>query len=549
MPTLVLLNGPRAGHRFPILGERFSLGRLAGCDVVIDDTIHGPRTRGAAPVSRQHALITAVGADWFIEDGDGNGRKSRNGTNLNGRKLPFPGRHPLADRDQIWVCDLRFEFRIDPDSSLNIEAAVSMADSAQSKTVLPADRLRAILDFGAGLHGVLDPDALLARFLDHLFVLFPRAERGFVVLRDGPAGAPAVRAMRTAPGAPHEPAFSTTVIRKCLAAGEALLGSDLVGEFPESGSIGALGVRSLVCAPLWDPGGDPVGVVQLDSRAAPGRFTADDLHLLLGVAGQVSVGLSNCRLHRDLLMAQRRARDLDVARDVQRALLPRALPVVPGYEFYAHYEPAQQVGGDYYDFIPLPGGRLAVLLGDVSGKGVSAALVMAKFGVEARVCLETAPDLAAAVTRLNALMTRAAVADKFVTLVVLVVDPATGAVVVANAGHPSPLIRRQPAGAIEDAVSEDVAGMPVGFDEGHVYGSGEFRLEPGDAVFLFSDGVTDAADPSDNLFGADGVRAVLAAAAGGAAAVGATLVAAVRNHAADADQRDDIALVAIGRLP
>jgi serine phosphatase RsbU (regulator of sigma subunit) len=113
-----------------------------------------------------------------------------------------------------------------------------------------------------------------------------------------------------------------------------------------------------------------------------------------------------------------------LARRVQRTLLPPGPPDVPGYAFHAHYEPAYEVGGDYYDFIPLAGRRLAVLLGDVSGKGVAAALVMVKFSVEARVCLQTEPDAAAAVGKLNGLMTRAAMPDQFVTLAAAVLDPA-----------------------------------------------------------------------------------------------------------------------------
>src|SRR5262249_52410767 len=169
------------------------------------------------------------------------------------------------------------------------------------------------------------------------------------------------------------------------------------------------------------------------------------------VASQASIALCNARLHREALVHQRRERDLEVAHEVQLALLPRCLPSVLGYEFFAHYEPAQQIGGDYYDFIPLPDQRLAILLGDVAGKGVPAALVMAKFSVEARVCLETAFGLAAAVSKLNAHMARADLSDRFVTLVAVVLDPATHTATLVNAGHPSPLLIRYATGAVEEA--------------------------------------------------------------------------------------------------
>src|SRR5947209_1601882 len=128
---------------------------------------------------------------------------------------------------------------------------------------------------------------------------------------------------------------------------------------------------------------------------------------------------------RHLELARERLKlDLELAREVQRGLLPPQLPEVPGYEFFVYYESAYEVGGDYYDFIPLPRQRLAVLLGDVAGKGVVAALLMAKLSADARSCMLTEPDPAAAVTKLNSLMTQSGIADRFVTLVAAVLDPA-----------------------------------------------------------------------------------------------------------------------------
>src|SRR5262249_58094397 len=139
-------------------------------------------------------------------------------------------------------------------------------------------------------------------------------------------------------------------------------------------------------------------------------------------------------------LRQQRERDLAVARDIQLALLPQSLPELPGHAFHASYKAAQEVGGDYYDFVPLSGGRLAVLIGDVAGKGVPAALVMAKFSVEARVCLEAKPDLASAVSRLNEQMSRANLPDRFVTLTAAVIDPTASPLTVLSAGNPSPVI-------------------------------------------------------------------------------------------------------------
>jgi serine phosphatase RsbU (regulator of sigma subunit) len=219
---------------------------------------------------------------------------------------------------------------------------------------------------------------------------------------------------------------------------------------------------------------------------------------------------------------------------------------VPGYGFYAYYESAQEVGGDYYDFVPLADGRLAVLLGDVTGKGVSAALVAAKFSVEARVCLETNSNPAAAVDRLNTVMMRAAVPGKFVTLAVAVLDPATHAVVVVNAGHPSPLLLRATE-EVEEVASYDVSGLPIGIEEGTPYLSRSVRLEPGDRLLVFSDGVSEAMDANDRQFGTEGILSAVQVASNSPLATGENLLQALKRHVAGCGQSDDVTVVCFGR--
>jgi serine phosphatase RsbU (regulator of sigma subunit) len=306
-------------------------------------------------------------------------------------------------------------------------------------------------------------------------------------------------------------------------------------------------MRSLMCAPLWTQDGKALGAIQLDANGVKKKFTQDDLTLLLGVASQASIALCNARFHRDMLLHQLREKDMETAHHVQRALLPQSLPEVPGYEFYAYYEAAQQVGGDYYQFTSMPGGRLAVLLGDVAGKGVAAALVMAKFSVEARVCLLAEPDLAKAVSKLNAVMSKAALADRFVTLVTVVLDPAGHTATLVNAGHPSPLISRRASGTLEEAAPKDTSGPPIGIIDGIDYECRQVRLEPGDSLVLFSDGVTDAMNAEEHTFRTRGVRAVLEAGNVAPQELGERLLAAVKRHSRGCTQNDDITLVCFGR--
>ena len=189
--------------------------------------------------------------------------------------------------------------------------------------------------------------------------------------------------------------------------------------------------------------------------------------------------------------------DLKLARQVQESFLPEQLPQVPGYEFYAYYEPAQEVGGDYYDFIPLPPDqrRLAVVLGDVAGKGLSAALLMARLSAEARSCFLSLADPAVAIAVLNNLIYQyASRTDRFVTLAAAVLDATTHTLTFVNAGHPPPLIYRHATGNLEEATTEDASGLPLGVDQSFAYRSHQVELHPGDCVLLYSDGVTDQMD-------------------------------------------------------
>jgi CheY-like chemotaxis protein len=164
---------------------------------------------------------------------------------------------------------------------------------------------------------------------------------------------------------------------------------------------------------------------------------------------------------RHLELARERLKlDLELARGVQRGFLPLRLPEVPGYEFFTHYESAYEVGGDYYDFILLPGQRVAVLLGDVAGKGVVAALLMAKLSADARSCMLTEPNPAAAVTKLNSLMAQSGIGDRFVTLVAAILDPGSHTVTLVNAGHPSPLIYRRATRTVAEAISKKWRAFP-----------------------------------------------------------------------------------------
>jgi serine phosphatase RsbU (regulator of sigma subunit) len=255
---------------------------------------------------------------------------------------------------------------------------------------------------------------------------------------------------------------------------------------------------------------------------------------------------------RHLELARERLKlDLELARDVQRGFLPQRLPAVAGYEFFCHYESAYEIGGDYYDFIPLPvsqdgSPRVAILLGDVAGKGVVAALLMAKLSADARFCILTEPDLAAAVTRLNSLMLQSGISDRFVTLVAAILDPGSHTVTLVNAGHPSPLIYHGVTRTVAEAISNDIAGLPLGVDD-FEYTSCQVSLAPGDSILAYTDGVTEAMDVNDVELKVRGVHAAVQGGAYSARALGERVVDVVKQFTAGRSQHDDIALVGFGR--
>jgi sigma-B regulation protein RsbU (phosphoserine phosphatase) len=251
---------------------------------------------------------------------------------------------------------------------------------------------------------------------------------------------------------------------------------------------------------------------------------------------------------RHLELARKRLdHDLVMARDVQRSVLPLRLPEVPGYEFFAHYEPLHEVGGDYYDFILLPQQRVAVLVGDVAGKGVAAALLMTKLCADARFCILTEPRPAAAITKLNALVCQSGFAGQFVTLVAAILDPSSHTATLVNAGHPPPLVYHHATRTVEEAIRNDVVGLPLGVVNGFEYASCEVSLAPADNILAFTDGVTDAMHVQDLRLKTSGVYAAMQGQAYSPRALVEQVVKVVRQCSAGFSQHDDIALVGFGR--
>jgi serine phosphatase RsbU (regulator of sigma subunit)/pSer/pThr/pTyr-binding forkhead associated (FHA) protein len=561
MAMLQLIKGSGPSEKLPLEKDRAVLGRHPDCDVVLD----------SASVSRQHAQIVKENGLYYVED-----LHSRNGTFVNGTLIQ--GRHALEDGDRLKICDLALAFfgdqprgglrdpdevtvapwalMIDDASPLASSTIVSKLEVGRSSqvgvrlTVNPEVKLRAMIEIAHNLGKAVSLDEVLAKLLDSLFKIFIQADRGFVILRTLPDGVLVPKAIKhRRRDMEDQVRISRTIVNQVMASQEAVLSADAANDsrFDSSQSIADLRIRSVMCAPLVDSDGNSLGVIQVDTSDQRQRFQKDDLEVLASVASQAAIAVDNAQLHENALKQYAMQCDLELAHKVQRGLLPAAPPKLAGYYFFDFYEPANQVGGDYYDYIELSNNRLAVVLGDVSGKGVAAALLMAKLSGEVRFCLASEPNAAAAMNRINVSFSRSGWQDRFVTFVLAVLDHNRHELTLVNAGHMPPLLRHSQ--GIVEAIGSEETGLPLGVDADFEYQQHTRRLEPGDFLALFTDGISEAMNGDNELYGLDRLIERLAVESAPVAELGRSILDDVKSFVGGRPQSDDMCLACFGRAP
>ncbi len=544
MGLLLIDRGDRQGEIIQLTLDKTVLGRHPEfCDEVISKN---------EAVSRKHAQIVRVSELYYLED-----LKSRNHTFLNEAELAPFTQVLLNHKDAIRICEFQATYLDklpegeDGESSSTVEAVLS-SKSDHSLETQPAAKLAALLEITAKLSKTLQLDSQLPEVVAGLLTLFPQADRCFIILLDEETRALKPKFVQTRRGDDGTANFSQTIVRQCLRTTQAILLSEGGGTPIPAGSgdsVVTFNIRSVMCVPLCSAEGEPFGVIQLDTQDAGKKFTEDDLKLLWGVAYQAAVAMENARFHQLQLAQVRVKNELEMARQVQRNFLPSRVPELPGYEFYAYYEAAREVGGDYYDFIPLADSRLALTLGDVAGKGMPAALLMARLSSDTRSCLLSEKDPTLAVARLNDhLYPYTSPMDRFVTLIASVLDPATHTVTLVNAGHPSPLWYRRAEKTYTKAIPLDDDGQSLGLTLDNRYRTYQIQLAPGDCVLLYSDGVTDAQSVANKPFRQKGLLSLLEQATPSSpTSLGERIVQAVQRHALGGPQYDDITLLCFGR--
>jgi phosphoserine phosphatase RsbU/P len=558
MAFLELVKGSAAGSRFELDGDRSVIGRSADCEVPVD----------VPAVSRRHAAIFRERGRYFIED-----LQSRNGTLLNDKRLT--DRTPLDEGDLFIICDQEFRFHtglgtgvLDPMRNLEESSAAELVDDTKDPTrasvmatfdvgngsvswglsAKPEVKLAALIEISNNLAQTLAVEDILPKILDSLFKIFTQADRGFVVMRpraDGPLVPVAVKTRRA--GDEERMRISRTIVEEAMKSRKAILSADAASDerFGMAQSIADFSIRSMMCAPMMGTDGQPIGVIQIDTLNQRSRFTDSDLEVLASVASQAAVSIDNAKMHEQVIAQRAMQRDLELARRMQRALMPSKPPQVPGYYFFDYYQAAREVGGDYYDYVPLPGGRYAVIVGDVAGKGVPAALLMARLSADVRFSLASEENLSKAVAQINEGFANRDWQDKFVTMLVAVLNPQTGDLMMVNAGHMAPLLRRHDGTVAE--IGEEAAGLPLGVAAGMEYESYSHRLEPGDVVTIYTDGFSEAMNGQRELYGLDRLKQQLSSPVLNVREFGQHILDDVHQFVNGYDQSDDMCLVCLGR--
>ena len=302
-----------------------------------------------------------------------------------------------------------------------------------------------------------------------------------------------------------------------------------------------------VIAPLVSQG-ELIGVINLGERRSEQGYTSDDRKLLDDLTAQATPAVRVAQLVRqqrqEARERERIEQELKVARLIQQTLLPRDVPHVTGWEVAAYYQPAREVGGDFYDFLYFDDGRLGIIIGDVTDKGVPAALVMATTRTLLRVIGERLVTPGAVLERVNEVLIDDIPPRMFVTCLYALLEPASGRLQFANAGHDLPF-HRSTAGVDEMRAT----GMPLGLLPGMRYEEKEIALAPGDSVFFYSDGLAEAHSPSGEMYGFPRVQALLGGCQSQADLIACALADLAEFTGAGWEQEDDVTLVTLYREP
>ena len=552
----------RAPDRFPLGRLRITLGRSARNDLCIPDPF----------ASRVHAEVRREGEEYFLQD-----LGSANGTLYNGGAVDGTVTLTAGGRIQIGETEIVFDdgtyhssmgaTMITDNSSTSLpEATIALAsgdrttsglleaiEGARSKPEISevarvareGDLLALISKVGVTLLSSSTLEQTLEQIVSLVFEAVP-ADRCLLMMSDEHSEEMkvAVARLRDRVGAIGEIRVSRNVMDEVVIKGKSVLTSDAQHD-PRfaSGTVVLQGVRSVLAVPLG-VSEKVFGIIYADSPIAEGRFTEDHLKVLTTLASVAAIRVENARLVEARFQQERLERELQLAMEIQQRFQPTAPPVVTGYEFQGISFPCYEIGGDYYDFIQREDGRLVIALGDVSGKGTAAALLMSSLHASIHAQTGSHDSLVETISAVNRYLADNIPSNRFVTLFYAELDPESGALSFLNAGHNPPLIVHA-AGTVEQLAS---GGLPLGIKANAEYREGRTTLQRGDVLVIYSDGVTEAASPGGEEFGPTRLYEVVSRNVDSSAAgIRDRIESALTKFSQGTQAADDITLVIVKR--
>lgn len=513
------------------------VGRDAACEISIDDP----------SASRRHARFVVTAQGYLIED-----LGSKNGTLLN--DVPASG-VALKDGDRILLGSTAIVFSEKRASQTGSAVVVSDDDdltkshatryvSADKRLILSQRRLQLIYDLSGRLTTVQNRERLLGDAMDICFETL-QFERGAVALRREGSRIVDWPVVHNLYGAEGELTISRSLLARAMEHGERAMFTDAAGaQADPTMSMVQHGIRSAMCVPLIHQD-EVLGVMYGDRTSTSASYNDEDIDFFAAIAGQVSIGLINCRLLEEQQQIVRLNHDIDLARTIQIGLFPAKLPDRSNLTVSALNEPGHGISGDYYDVIERPDGRIWCLIADVTSEGVAAALLMANLQAAVRATIDETDDPATLLARWNKLIVRNTDPSKFITCLLALVDPKSHRVRFAGAGHPWPLILQEAGAEPKEASAE--AAYPLGVSEEAQYTSCDLDL--GSAPFIlfsYTDGVVEAMNEAGRTFGKDRlIEAIRELSELDPAALVKQVRKRVTDFVADARQSDDITMLAV----
>ncbi len=530
-----LLDAP---YRQPVDPKGASIGRAAECTIPIKDRF----------LSRKHAEIVASGTVWLLKD-----LGSANGTYLNGARVERDTPLKTGDRIRLGDTEIVFEtpemntdkFLAVADTSTRPNISISVQEIEQTQETTDTGRLKTLNSLARELIEDRPLHELFGYIVDRVMEHLGPSRAAIALLGPDGKSFTHVELRRQDKKDKAELTISHTLLTELIEGKKALAYTNIAEDekLSRAHSIVMQGIYSILCAPMTI-GNSVVGLLYVDYLFTQRSISADDVRLVAEIARIAAIKLETTRLREEAIQKRIIDEELRTAANIQRRLLPKAPTGVEGYTFAGYNQPCRTVSGDYYDFVVRPDGRVYFVIADVSGKGVTAGLMMAGLQVAFRIFSKNDPDPSTLVTQLNGSLRENLPRSKFVSLFLGRLDTTTGVVEYVNAGHTPPLWIHDT--NVEEVVAGDIL---LGILTGAQYVNRRIHMQPGDSLILYTDGVTEARNAGGAELGAEAVADSLREFHDlNAEAVATAVTEKVLNYADDPDALDDdVTIVVVSR--